>query len=128
MKLLFDTHAFIWWADNPSQLSPKVIAACKDQDNILFLSVASIWEIQIKVQIGKLKLKIGWEQLVQEEIEQNKLRLLPVIFKHIPELDRLPLHHRDPFDRLLIAQARVENALLISGDSAMDKYGVEMLW
>jgi len=93
MKLLFDTYAFIWWADNPTQLSAKVITACKDEDNILFLSVASVWEIQIKAQIGKLKLKIAWEQLIREEQQANNILLLPVVFPHIPELDHLPLHH-----------------------------------
>lgn len=128
MRLLFDTHAFIWWAEEPTKLSPQVFAACKDRSNQLLLSIASIWEIQIKHQLGKLNLKLSLFNLIQEQQQRNNIEILLVDLPHILELEQLPLHHRDPFDRLLIAQARIEGMTLLSNDSTIAQYAVQRLW
>ena len=109
MKLLLDTHTFIWWASAPEKLSEKALASCKNRDNILILSVASVWEMQIKHQLGKLKLDIPLITLIETQKDTNDLQVLPIHLTHTLALDNLPTHHKDPFDRLLITQA---NSLL----------------
>ncbi len=128
MRLLFDTHAFLWWAEEPAKLSPPVFAACKDRSNQLLLSIASIWEIQLKVQLGKLRLQLPLANLVQDQRERNQIGILPIVLTHVLELDNLPLHHRDPFDRILIAQSRVENITLLSNDAIVTQYPIRVLW
>ena len=102
MKLLFDTHAFIWWYNEPDKLPVKVLTACQDTRNSLFLSVASAWEMQIKNQLGKLRLNKPLNDIIQRQQAQNQLQILPITLSTVLALDNLPLHHRDPFDRLLI--------------------------
>ena len=110
MKLLLDTHIFIWWVDQPEKLSPAALSALEDEANELLLSVASVWEMQIKIQLGKLKLSLPLKELVKNQQETNDLTVSPVALPHVLALDALPFHHKDPFDRLLIAQC-VEDAL-----------------
>ena len=105
MKLLLDTHIFIWWADQPEKLSPVALSALEDETNELLLSVASVWEMQIKIQLGKLKLSLPLKELVKNQQETNDLTVSPVALTHVVALDALPFHHKDPFDRLLITQA-----------------------
>lgn len=107
MRLLFDTHAFIWWDSEPSRLSPRVLALCQERANTLLLSVASAWEVQIQLQLGKLKLATPLDELIRRQQEVNGVELLSVALGHVLALQNLPPHHRDPFDRLLIAQAKV---------------------
>jgi PIN domain nuclease of toxin-antitoxin system len=128
MKYLLDTHTFIWWDSDPSQLSPEVISLCQDRRNILLLSVASIWEIQIKQQLGKLKLDLPLARLVKTHQQVNQVKVLSVVLEHVLELENLPTPHNDPFDRLLIAQARTEGAVLLSKDSVFRDYPVRLLW
>ena|SRR2546421_8699537 len=128
MKLLLDTHAFIWMFDEPEKLSPKASALLADGDNDLILSVVSVWEMQIKMQTGKLRLAIPLRQLIREQVQTNGLRLLPVVLKHVLTLDSLPAHHKDPFDRLLVAQANVEGVFLVSSDPVFSSYPVKLLW
>lgn len=128
MKLLLDTHTFIWLDSNPSRLSEKVRSLLQDSTNTLLLSVVSIWEMQIKTQIGKLQLSIPLAELVESQRQANMLEILPVSLSHVLALDQLPLHHKDPFDRLLIAQANVEDATLISQDATLAKYPVQLIW
>lgn len=128
MKLLLDTHTFIWWDSEPDKLSPQVLAACQDPANALLLSVASIWEIQIKSQLGKLQLNLPLPDIVVGQQETNNLDLLNITLPHVLALDDLPVPHKDPFDRLLIAQANVENATLVSGDEIFEQYPVNLLW
>ena len=128
MKLLLDTHAFIWWFDAPEKLSPKASALLADSDNDLVLSVASIWEMQIKIQLGKLKFTVPLRELVESQKQTNGLQILPVELEHVLALDALPTHHKDPFDRLLMAQANIEDAFLISGDLVFSSYPVKLLW
>ena len=128
MKLLLDTHAFIWWDSEPAKLPPKVVDLCQDRANQVLLSVASVWEMQIKLQLGKLRLTIPLVELIESQQIRNGIEVLPVTLAHILALENLPSHHRDPFDRLLVAQANVEGAVLVSHDPVFVKYPVQLLW
>jgi PIN domain nuclease of toxin-antitoxin system len=128
MRLLLDTHAFIWWADEPEKLSPAALSALEDEGNILVLSVASVWEMQIKAGLGKLSLSLPLKELIESQRTANGLQLLPVELAHVLALDSLPPHHKDPFDRLLIAQSVEEGATLVSADSKLSAYQVTLLW
>jgi PIN domain nuclease of toxin-antitoxin system len=128
MKLLLDTHTFIWWVDEPEKLPKLVITSLENPDNSLILSVVSVWEMQIKHQLGKLKLDIPLKTLIENQLATNNLQILTVELAHIWALGSLPLHHRDPFDRLLIAQTMVEDAFLVSKDEALSDYPVKLLW
>ncbi len=127
MKLLLDTHIFIWWADQPEKLSHAALSALQDEANELLLSVASVWEMQIKIQLGKLKLSLPLKELIKNQQETNELNLLPVELKHVLALDALPFHHKDPFDRLLMAQSLEEDLTLVSVDSQFTAYPVKLL-
>jgi PIN domain nuclease of toxin-antitoxin system len=128
MRLLLDTHAFIWWDSDPNRLSQRVLGLCRSPSTTLLLSVASVWEIQIKQQLGKLRLHLPLASLIAAQQQTNGLELLPVQLDHVLALDSLPLHHKDPFDRLLIAQSQVENAVLVSADSVFSQYSAQVLW
>ncbi len=123
MRLLLDTHVFIWWDSDPVRLPPETRALLSDPENALVLSVASLWEMQIKQQLGKLHLRLPLADLVSEQQSVNGLCLLAVEARHVYALSSLPLHHKDPFDRLLISQATVEGATLITADEAFAAYG-----
>ena len=128
MKLLLDTHVFIWWANEPEWLSPKVLSLCEDAENTLLLSVASVWEMQIKTQLGKLKFALPLSNLIRSQQQINNIQILPIELEHVLELQRLPAYHNDPFDRLLMVQAKAEDALLVSKDSAFKKYKTKLIW
>jgi PIN domain nuclease of toxin-antitoxin system len=128
MRLLFDIHTFIWWDSAPGQLSSKVLELCHDPANTLLLSVVSVWEIQIKAQVGKLTLHGPLAELVTQQQADNDVELLPVLLQHVLGLDALPLHHRDPFDRLLLAQAQIEGAVLLSRDEVFGQYNIPVVW
>jgi len=128
MKLLLDTHTFIWWDSSPQKLSPKALALCQHRENILLLSIGSIWEMQIKIQLGKLSLNLPLPELIESQQQTNNIEVLPINLTHLFTLDSLPNHHKDPFDRLLISQAIVENAVLVSGDSILANYAVKIEW
>ena len=97
MKVLLDTHAFLWWDNDPAKLSPLVLAWCQDKANTLILSVASVWEIQIKRDLGKLRLPLPLLDVVASQQKTNNLRVLPVSLAHVLALEALPLYHKDPF-------------------------------
>jgi PIN domain nuclease of toxin-antitoxin system len=128
MRLLLDPHVFIWWASAPEKLSTKALAACQDRDNSLILSVASVWEMQIKLQLGKLELISSVKELVERQQQMNDLQLLPVELPHVLALSDLPPHHKDPFDRLIVTQANVEGLLLVSADRRIADYAVKLVW
>jgi PIN domain nuclease of toxin-antitoxin system len=128
MKILLDTHVFIWWDSEPQRLSHQALALCKDPENELMLSVVSLWEIQIKSQIDKVRLRLPLRQLVQAQLEANGIKLLPLTALHVYGLDALPPFHKDPFDRMLVAQAKVEQLHLISSDEIIRKYPIEIVW
>lgn len=127
MRLLLDTHVFIWWADQQESLSATTLSALKDEANELVLSVASVWEMQIKVQLGKLKLSLPLRELVQSQVVNNDVKILPLELAHVLVLDTLPLHHKDPFDRMLIAQSIQEDVTLVSTDPEFPAYSVKLL-
>jgi PIN domain nuclease of toxin-antitoxin system len=127
MRILIDTHIFIWIATEPERLSPRFIESIVDRQNSLFLSLASIWEIQIKVALGKLDLKGDLATIIDIQIEQNSIELLSIDLTHIYALSNLPAHHRDPFDRLIIAQSQVEKMTLATVDSAFERYEIDRL-
>jgi PIN domain nuclease of toxin-antitoxin system len=128
MRLLLDTHAFIWWDSNPGMLSKRALKLCQDPTNEMLLSVASTWEMQIKLQLGKLTLSLPLRTIIESQREHNSLELLPVHLEHVLALDSLPNLHKDPFDRLLIAQANIEGAVLISQDAMFARYPVQVEW
>ena len=127
MRLLLDTHAFLWWADTPEKLPGSVVTLCKDPETTLLVSVASAWELQIKAQLGKIRFSTSLEQLFQTQ-QANGVLVLPVELPHVIQLGALPLHHKDPFDRLLIAQSMVEDTHLVSADAAFKDYSIKLLW
>lgn len=128
MKLLLDTHVFLWAIDQPGWLSKKAKKALLDERNQLFVSVASIWEIRLKMQAGKLKLPIEPEYLESNLRKLGILAYLPVELFHVYQTDRLAMVHKDPFDRLLLAQAMVEGMVLVSKDPLLRAYGLDVLW
>jgi len=128
MKLLFDTHAFIWWDSDPARLSAQALSHCQNPENVLLLSVASVWEIQIKAQLGKLKLSFPLAEIIASQRQTNLVEILPVTLTHVLALEELPAMHKDPFDRLLIAQGRIEDACLVSHDPNMAQYPVTVVW
>ncbi len=126
--LLFDTHSFLWWANEPERLSERVRALCENPATVLLLSIVSVWELQIKAQLGKLTLAVPLASMVQTQQQTNGVQILPVELAHVLALDSLPLHHKDPFDRLLIAQSIVERAPLASVDTVFARYPVQVVW
>lgn len=129
MNVLLDTHAFIYWIENnTAALSPTGFTLIADKSNTIFLSLASIWEMQIKSQIGKLKLVNDLSDIVEEQQQVNGMRLLSISPQHIYNLNRLPLHHKDPFDRMLLSQAITEGFSLLSQDSKFAVYGANVIW
>ncbi len=127
MKLLLDTHAFLRLIGN-QKLSQRASDAFLDPGNQLFLSAASYWEICIKRSIGKLVLAEDWQQSVKREMQINDIRWLAIERSHCQAIIELPWIHRDPFDRLLIAQAREEGMALLTADEYVSQYGVATIW
>lgn len=128
MRLLLDTHAFIWWASESEKLSPRVTLLLSDPENDLFLSTASIWEMQIKFQLGKLTRQEPLADSIKKQQAENSLHILSVALEHVLALEGLPMHHKDPFDRMLVAQAKVEDLVLVTHDSQLGKYPIKTLW
>ena len=127
-RLLLDTHTFLWWDSKPEKLSERVLALCQDPAVILYLSLVSLWEIQIKSGLGKLPLALPLREIVRVQQEKYSLRLLPITSAHIFALDSLPLHHNDPFDRLLIAQSITEGLPIASVDNQFSLYPAAVVW
>ncbi len=127
MKLLLDTHIFLWLNSEPEKVPPAAYEACRDSHNQLYLSHVSPWEIQIKQQVGKLQLRAALSELIETQAKENGLTMLPIELAHIYALSQLPCHHNDPFDRLLIAQARIESMVLVTVDCKISLYNIEVL-
>ncbi len=128
MRLLLDTHSFLWFIAGSASLSPTARTLIEDVDNQPLLSMASLLEMAIKLSIGKLSLGQPFETLVPEQMQLNGVELLRIEIAHVVAVAKLPFHHRDPFDRLLIAQATVEQIPIVSGDPAFDLYRIKRLW
>jgi PIN domain nuclease of toxin-antitoxin system len=128
MLLLLDTHAFLWFVWGDPQLSPSARALIEDDANRKFVSMVSIWEMAIKVGIGKLTLARPFEDFLADRLDGNGFEILPIDRMHVARIASLPLHHRDPFDRLLASQSVTETMSLLSADPIFDAYGVSRLW
>ena len=127
-RFLLDTHIFIWWMEENKRLSKDILYLLNNPQNQIFLSVASIWEMQIKLQLGKLKLAVPLQTLIENQQQRNNVQILAIKSAHIFALHGLPSRHKDPFDRLLAAQTHVEQAVLLSVDPIFADYPVEVLW
>jgi PIN domain nuclease of toxin-antitoxin system len=128
LRLLLDTHTFLWFTLGDPQLSAAALAAINDPGNDKLVSPATYWEIAIKVSINKLTLNQPYEDFMERGIPQNGFDILPIEPPHTARVVTLPFHHKDPFDRLLIAQALVEDLTLVSNEALFDSYGVKRLW
>lgn len=122
MRYLLDTHIFLWWLNNDKKLKHSVREVIKDTKNQIFVSVASAWEISMKHRAGKLSL----ETSLQTCFEISAFELVNINLVHILKLDSLPIHHKDPFDRILIAQAKAENLIIITDDIKIKTYNVQV--
>jgi PIN domain nuclease of toxin-antitoxin system len=127
MVLLLDTHAFLWYVTGDNQLPKKIIETINDTENLCFISVVSLWEIAIKLSLNKLEIKGGF-QTIENFLQNNDFEILPIDFNDTKRLLSLEFHHRDPFDRMIIAQAYTNNAILISKDSHFKNYDIKVLW
>lgn len=126
--ILLDTQAFLWTLEGSERLSAKAAETVSAHPEELAISVAGLWEIAIKEQIGKLELAQPFEVFIREQVEGRELTLVGITSAHILRYHGLPLHHRDPFDRMLAAQALFEDAAVVSNDKALDPYGVRRIW
>ena len=127
-RLLLDTHAFLWWVDDAPEITATARRAIADTKNEIYLSLASCWEMSIKSSLGKLQLTKPIERFVSDQLAANGFTLLNIELRHTAKVESLPFYHRDPFDRLLIAQAMTEKITLITVDKAFIEYGVKTLW
>ena len=128
VRYLLDTHTLLWFIAEDKQLNSNKRRLILDSSSEIFLSIASLWEIAIKVNIGKLVLDEPFEQVFPRELHFHKIEILDITVDTLVQLTTLPLHHRDPFDRLIIAQAMVEGIPIISRDEAFDLYDVKREW
>lgn len=128
MKYIIDTHALLWIIDNNSQLSQKVKEIYLNESNEILLSIASIWEMAIKISLKKLVIPGVLSDFVKNHIIGNNIRIIDIRLSHIYRLESLQYHHRDPFDRLIISQSIDENISIISSDSRFDQYDVDRIW
>ena len=128
MRVLLDTHAFLWWVADSPKLSADARELIANEKNEPILSVVSAWEIAIKAGVGKLELSDSPEKFVIEQISRNVLEVLPIYLRHALGVPSLPDYHRDPFDRLLIAQATAENVAILTADPLITKYPIQTVW
>ncbi|PZU96726.1 MAG: PIN domain nuclease [Pseudanabaena sp.] len=128
MKVLLDTHAFLWWVADDPQISTNAKDIISNPDNEVYFSVVNAWEIIIKVGTGKLSLSEPPETYIPSRIASNQFEILPVQMSHILRINSLPNFHKDPFDRLLIAQSLVEDLSMITVDSAIGQYPIKTIW
>jgi len=128
MKALLDTHVFLWWITDDQRLSSRVREIIADGTNEILFSAASGWEIAIKTRLGRLQLPNDPEIFIPEQLELNAIEVLPVQIGHALHVYQLPSHHRDPFDHLLIAQARLEKLPILTADPQISRYPVEIIW
>ena len=128
MKALLDTHVFLWWIMDDESLTPYIRDFIADEGNDLFLSSASCWEIAIKAKIGRLKLTENPDKFIPDQMIANNISGLPIQLVHALHVYNLPDHHRDPFDRMLVAQARIEKISIITNDRLIADYDVKIIW
>jgi PIN domain nuclease of toxin-antitoxin system len=127
MKLLLDTHALIWFLDGNEKITGTAISYIENSDNSSFVSIATIWEIAIKISLNKLQMKTPFKKL-SDYIAENGFQMLHIQFEHAMQVSTLDFHHRDPFDRILISQGIIEKMSIISRDQNFDAYPVQRIW
>lgn len=128
MNILLDTHSFIWFVEDNPSLSPRARMLIEEPANDVFLSIASVWEMAIKFSLRKLDLEQPFDLFIPNQLLLNDITLLDITVSHTLRVATLPFHHRDPFDRLRVAQSLVEEMPFVSMDDAFDAYGVNRLW
>lgn len=128
MKLLLDTHAFLWWVEGTPSVGRRARAAISNPDNEIFFSIASCWELAIKLSLGRLRFTQKLDRFIAEQLALNGFSLFDLELKHAVRVAGLPFHHRDPFDRLLVAQALEDELAVASADRVFRKYGVTLVW
>jgi len=128
MRLLLDTHAFLWWVEDAPELSRKARSEIASPDNECLLSLASCWEMAIKLSLGKLDLATAIDRFIPEQLAANGFQPLEIDLRHVFRVASLAFHHRDPFDRLLAAQALEDDLAIVSADPVFRKYGVKRVW
>ncbi len=128
MNILLDTHTFLWFVDDNSRLSQSARVLIESEDSQPFLSVASLWEIAIKISLGKLTLKQPYETFIPQQLALNGIGVLNISLEHTAAIATLPFHHRDPFDRLIAVQAKIDEMVLLSADPIFDAYGAKRVW
>ena len=127
MRLLLDTHIFLWFVNDNSQLNNRWADLIEDENNIIYLSIASLWEMSIKYNLGKLTLKPNYDEFIKSEVVARNINLLNIELAHLKTNASLPFHHRDPFDRLIISQSIVEKIPVITADSVFNQYSVDLI-
>jgi PIN domain nuclease of toxin-antitoxin system len=127
MKLLLDTHAFIWFVEDDEKLPERIRIQIEGAENEILISIVSLWEIAVKTSLGKLELTIDIPSMISK-IEENGFSILPILPEHTVFVSSLPFHHRDPFDRMLISQSITEKIKMVSKDGAFDDYDVDIIW
>lgn len=127
-NILLDTHSFIWWIEDSPRLSVDARKLLENLENDCFLSLASSWELAIKSSIGKIKFSLPIRDFIPQHLAANDFKQLNISFRHVARVESLEFHHRDPFDRLIAAQALEEKMVLLSVDAIFDHYGVERIW
>jgi len=128
MRILLDTHAFLWWIADSLRMSSRARELIVDRRNDLFLSAASAWEIAIKAGLGRIVLPAPIDRFLVEQLRMNRIESLPIQFVHALHVHALPPVHRDPFDRMLVAQAQVEKLSILTADEQIEAYEVDVLW
>lgn len=128
MNYLLDTHTFLWFITADPALSATAQAIIETADHDLFLSVASLWEMAIKISLGKLEVAEPFTEFMQAQMHENHIQVYPIQLAHLGPVTTLPFHHRDPFDRLLIAQSLTDHLPVIGRDAIFDAYGIQRVW
>ncbi|PIZ26006.1 MAG: PIN domain nuclease [Chloroflexi bacterium CG_4_10_14_0_8_um_filter_57_5] len=128
MNILLDTHAFLWFVDDDPRLSQPAQALIEAEESQPFLSAASLWEIAIKISLGKLILKQPYDTFIPHQLALNGIDILNITVEHAAAIAILPFHHRDPFDRMLAVQAKIEKMILVSADPIFDAYEIKLVW
>jgi len=128
VNILLDTHVFLWFIDENPRLSKPARVLIEAEDSQPFLSMASLWEIAIKISLGKLQLEQSYEAFIPQQLALNGIGILNLSLEHIAAIATLPFHHRDPFDRLIAVQSKIEKMTLVSADPSFDVYEIERVW
>lgn len=128
MNYLLDTHTFLWFINDDASLSSAAKALIENPENVIYLSAASIWEMAIKVSLGKLEMPSPFTDFIDRQLHENAITLLDLKTSHAGMIATLPFYHRDPFDRLIIAQSKNEDMPVIGNDTIFDSYGIERFW